>query len=450
MSTRPSAPVAFPLPSLPAGVTGAVVVGCSGGLDSSVLLHRLAAEPSIRAHGLRALHVHHGLQADADHWVGHCRKQAAALDVPFQVVRVEVDRASGQGLEAAARQARYGAIEAAMAAGEVLATAHHLDDQAETFLLRALRASGSEGLGAMRPLRRFAAGWHWRPLLALPRQQLHDYARACGLDWVEDPSNALPDPDRNFLRLQLLPLLRTRWPHAASALARSAQLCAQDGALLAAEDTALLAQVLADDDRHTLHVPALLALPAARRARLLRRWLAGLGLPPLPAQGVARIERDLLGAASDTQPAFAWSGARVVRWRQLLHADQIRAPLPPHWSTSWDGRAPLPLPEGGCLSLHDAAGQAVAGFALPVQVRARRGGERIVLPGRDHSHALKHLLQEYGVPPWRRAQLPLLIDAQDRLLAAGDAIVSAELAGWLQTRHWHLAWQAPGDSAAAR
>ena len=450
MSTRPSAPVAFPLPSLPAGVTGAVVVGCSGGLDSSVLLHRLAAEPSIRAHGLRALHVHHGLQADADHWVGHCRKQAAALDVPFQVVRVEVDRASGQGLEAAARQARYGAIEAAMAAGEVLATAHHLDDQAETFLLRALRASGSEGLGAMRPLRRFAAGWRWRPLLALPRQQLHDYDRACGLDWVEDPSNALPDPDRNFLRLQLLPLLRTRWPHAASALARSAQLCAQDGALLAAEDTALLAQVLADDDRHTLHVPALLALPAARRARLLRRWLAGLGLPPLPAQGVARIERDLLGAASDTQPAFAWSGARVVRWRQLLHADQIRAPLPPHWSTSWDGRAPLPLPEGGCLSLHDAAGQSVAGFPQPVQVRARRGGERIVLPGRDHSHALKHLLQEYGVPPWRRAQLPLLIDAQDRLLAAGDAIVSAELAGWLQTRHWHLAWQAPGDSAAAR
>ena len=108
------------------------------------------------------------------------------------------------------------------------------------------------------------------------------------------------------------------------------------------------------------------------------------------------------------------------------------------------------MPEGGCLSLHDAAGQAVAGFALPVQVRARRGGERIVLPGRSHSHALKHLLQEYGVPPWRRAQLPLLTDAQDRLLAAGDAIVSAELAGWLQARHWQLAWQAPGDCAAAR
>ena len=450
MPTRPPATDPFPLPTLAAGASGALVVAFSGGLDSGVLLHRLANEPALRARGLRAVHVHHGLQAGADDWAAHCRRQARALEVPLQVMQVTVDRRSGLGLEAAARAARYAALQATMAAGEVLATAHHLDDQAETFLLRALRASGTDGLGAMRPLRRFGTGWHWRPLLALPRLTLRAYADAHGLDWIEDPGNATPDPERNFLRLQVLPLLRSRWPHAATALARSAGLCAEADALLAQEDARLLDAMQVAGDRRSLHLPALLAAPAPRRARLLRRWLAGLDLPPLPARGVEWIERDLVASRADAQPAFAWSGARVLRWRQLLHADRVRAPLPPHWSTTWDGRAPLPLPEGGCLSLHDAAGQAVAGFALPVQVRARRGGERIVLPGRSHSHALKHLLQEYGVPPWRRAQLPLLADAQDRLLAAGDAIVSAELAGWLQTRHWHLAWQAPGDSAAAR
>lgn len=433
---------------LPAEAAGAIVVGFSGGLDSGVLLHRLAGEPSIRARGLRAVHVHHGLQAGADAWAAHCGRIARALEVPFEVVRVTVERDSGRGPEAAAREARYAALGAAMAPGGVLATAHHLDDQAETFLLRALRASGPGGLGAMRPLRRFGPGWQWRPLLALPRALLLAYANSHGLDWIEDPSNAEPDPDRNFLRLQVLPLLRTRWPHAAAALARSARLCADADALLAGEEASLLGEpgpgsLRAGEGFDTLHVPPLLALPAERRARLLRRWLAGVGLPPLPARGMERIELDLLHARSDAQAAFAWSGARVLRWRDFLHADRPRAPLPPDWSTGWDGRAPLELPDGGRLRLAGADGDAVAGFEAPLRVHARRGGERIVLPGRNHSHALKQVLQERGVPPWRRAHLPLLSDAQGRLQAAGDIACSAQLDRWLRAHGWRLDWQPP-------
>lgn len=436
----------FPLPAEPAG---AIVVGFSGGLDSTILLHRLAAEPAVRMRGLRAVHVHHGLQTGADDWAAHCRNRAEALGIPVDILRTVVERDKGHGLEAAAREARYAALAAAMAPGEVLATAHHLDDQAETFLLRALRASGPEGLGAMRPLRRFGPGWHWRPLLALPRDTLLGYANSHGLDWIEDPSNAEPDPDRNFLRLQVLPLLRTRWPHAAASLARSAQLCADTDALLAQDDAGLLddtgsGSLRAGEDRNTLRVPALLALPAERRARLLRRWLAGLGLPPLPARGVERIEYDLLQARSDARATFAWSGARVRRWRECLHADRDRAPLPADWSASWDGRSPLDLPDGGRLRLLDETGGAVDGFRPPVRVHARQGGERIVLPGRTHTHALKHVLQERGVPPWRRDHLPLLSDAQGLLLAAGDVACSAGLDDWLQARGWHLEWQPPG------
>lgn len=434
----------------PDGIAGPLVVAFSGGLDSTVLLHRLAADPRLRARGLRALHIHHGLQAAADAWAEHCAHQAAALDVPLQVMRVDVSRTSGEGLEAAARQARYAALAAALATDEVLVTAHHLDDQAETFLLRALRASGPEGLGAMRPLRRLAPGWHWRPLLAFPRHALHAYAQAHGLAWIEDPSNASPDPDRNYLRLRLLPLLRQRWPQADAALARSAALCADADELLADDDARLLDRHI-DTDPHTLHLAGLRPLPAARRARVLRLWVRHLGLPRLPGHSVEQIERDLLHARDDAQAAIVWAGARMARWRGVLHADVLRPPLPPQWSTRWDGRTALELPDGGRLRLHDERGQPSAtGFATPLHVHPRRGGERIVLSGRSHSHALKHVLQERGVPPWRRAHLPLLSDDDGRLLAAGDLVRADAMDRWLHAHGLRLTWHPPGHAAGAR
>ena len=438
------------MPALPLALdalptTGALVVAFSGGVDSTALLHALATTPAARARGLRAVHVHHGLQAGADAWAAHCTRQAAGLDVALQVIQVQVPRRAGLGLEGAAREARYRALASALQPGEVLVTAHHQDDQAETFLLRALRASGPEGLGAMRPLRRFEPGWHWRPLLATPRQQLLDHARAHGLDWIEDPTNAVADAERNFLRLQVLPLLQQRWPHAAAALARSAQLSAEADALLQATDAQLLGEH-AGECGHTLPVELLRSLPAQRSGRLLRLWVRTLGLPPLPARGVEQVTRTLLHARPDAQARFAWAGARVLRWRGLLHADIERVPLPADWSVAWDGRDVLALPDGGRLLLRDGAGlPASTGFDAPAQVRARRGGERIHLAGRGHSHALKHVLQERGVPPWRRAQLPLLCDASGRLLAAGDVALSSTFGHWLHGHGLTLCWHPPGN-----
>ena len=240
---------------------GPWLVGYGSGLDSTVLLHRWP-EDSMDA---RAIHVHHGLQAGADHWAAHCERTCRALGVAFQVVRIEVARGSGEGLEAAARRGRMAAFAQALEDGGVLALAHHRDDQAETLLLRALRASGSDGLGAMRPSRRFARGWLWRPFLALPRQALLDYARAHGLEWIEDPSNASDAHDRNYLRRRVMPLLQARWPQAAAALARAAQLQREAVDLLEAGDREALALVRGADPA-CLHAGPLTALPA-RRAR---------------------------------------------------------------------------------------------------------------------------------------------------------------------------------------
>jgi len=421
-------------PDCPSDTGGTVVVGFSGGADSSVLLHLLAQAGWARARGLRAVHVHHGLHAQADAWAGHCQQVCATLGVPLRIVAVTVVR-DGQGPEAAARNVRHAAFEAELQDGEVLALAQHRDDQTETFLLRALRASGPDGLAAMRPWRRFGRGWLWRPLLEVARAELRTYAQAHGLRWIEDPSNADDRIERNFLRLRVLPVLRGRWPQADAALARSAALCAQAADLLVRQDAKLLAGCTSTSTNE-LSVASLRQLDPAARARVLRHWIDMLGLPALPARGVAAIESDLLPAASDGAARFDWSGGTVRRWREGLHAQLETPPLPADWRIDWDGRMPRVLPSGGRLELIG-----VDAFDVPLQVHARSGGERMRLPGRTHSHALKHLLQEAGVPPWRRARMPLLSDPTGTVLAAGDAILSAEFADWLDARaamlHWH-------------
>ncbi|SEL80179.1 tRNA(Ile)-lysidine synthase [Pseudoxanthomonas sp. GM95] len=411
-------------------------VALSGGLDSTALLHAVVAQWQGRAE-IHAIHVHHGLQADADAWAAHCAALCARLRVPLEIVRVQVDRNAGEGLEAAARRARHAAFAQVMAPGEVLVAAHHQDDQAETFLLRALRASGPEGLAAMRPWRAFASGWLWRPWLDQPRSAITTYAQANTLEWIEDDSNADTTLDRNFLRHQILPLLRQRWPQAGAVLARSAALSAQASALLSTQD-AIDLQAARSADPHVLSMLVLQTMPPSRRARVLRHWIAERALPPLPARGIAQFETSLLPARSDAQARFAWDGAWLCRWGDQLHAGRDTPALPQDWQTTWDGREALSLPDGGQLALHGADG-----FDTPLQVGARRGGERITLPCRTHSHALKHVLQDARIPPWQRLQLPLLRDAEGEVLAAGDAIVAAGFARWLDERGARLAWSPP-------
>lgn len=412
-----------------------LLVGFSGGLDSSVLLHALAQHPQTRSSSLRAVHVHHGLQADADRWAGHCQCFCDALSVSLHVVKATVEHNNGEGLEAAARKARYAAFESVLMPRETLVTAHHRDDQAETFLMRALRGSGPDGLAAMRPWRSFATGRHWRPLLDIPRDVLHAYAQANGLDWLEDPSNADTHHDRNFLRARIMPLLRERWPHADTAFLRSAQLSADAVELLEPEDARALA-LSRTADPQALSVQALQAMTATRRSRVLRRWIDELALPPLPREGIAHIESDLLHARIDASATFAWRDAVIHRWRDLLHAQRQRTPLDIDWHASWDGRQPLQLPNGDTLALVGAEA-----LPSPVEVSARRGGERINLPGRTHSHSLKHVVQTLGVPPWERPQLPLLAEPSGGpLTAVADLAYSAHFDAWLRDHDARLQW----------
>ncbi|KAA3603713.1 tRNA lysidine(34) synthetase TilS [Stenotrophomonas maltophilia] len=429
-----AAVTAFPAP---VALDAPLLVGYSGGVDSTVLLHWLWRCAQLSGTALRAVHVHHGLQPAADDWVLHCEQQCAALGIELAVHRVQVDNRAGLGLEGAARQARRAAFAAELRDGETLALAQHQDDQAETFLLRALRGSGVDGLAAMSAHSHLGQHPLWRPLLAVPRSALLDYARQHALPWIEDPSNGDDHADRNFLRLQMLPLLRQRWPHAAAALAGSAAHCGQTRQLLDEEDAELIAHL--EVAPRVLSLPLLRQVSPGRAARVLRAWVVGHGAAPLPAKVLQQGLDELLPAGNDRQARLRWRDHAIRQWRDHAYLLPAQLPaLPRQWQADWDGHAPLALPDGGQLRL-----QGAASFERPLQVRARVGGERILLPGRPHSHALKDCLQREHLAPWRRAQLPLLFDGP-QLLAAADVVIGAPLQAWLQAHGAQLLWRPGG------
>lgn len=411
---------------------GPLAVALSGGLDSTALLHALAALPEARLRGLRALHVDHGLHPDSRRWAAHCRALSASLAVPLRVMRVNVDAAT-EGVEAGARDARYAAFARVLRRGEWLLTAQHAEDQAETVLLKLMRGADLGGIAGMHRERALGRGRLARPLLDLPRASLHAHALDHGLTWILDPSNCDPRFDRGWLRAEILPRLKDRWPAAVAAICRSASyLDHQRNRIDGATARWLDAQLR--DTPGRLDIAALLALDPTARGRALLAWLGRLGWPA-PSHGqIDSLLHQLAHAGPSQRPQLAWNGVSLRRHRDHLHAVVDEPELPSDWALRWDLRRPLQLPDGSRLRIR--------GSRIPRRIlsaRARCGGERIRLPDRAHSSSVKHLLQALDLPPWRRAALPFLWDG-DTLLAVGDMFVSGEFSAWLGERGLALQW----------
>lgn len=425
------------LASLP---PGPVAVAYSGGLDSSALLHGLAAEPAVRARGLRAIHVDHGLQTSSREWVSVCKRVCADLDVPITVLSVEVERSSGFGLEASARRARFSAMQAAIFHREIVAFAHHRDDQAETVLLKLLRGAGPEGLSAMRTLRPFGGGHAWRPLLNTSRTTLRSYAEQVGLDWISDPSNADTLIDRNYLRMDVLPKIRKRWPEADASITQSADWVRAAADFIDEQSDLALARVQGLDP-NTLRFRPWLALPDALRDPVLRRWLRAIGLPEPNRYQVGELVRQLVEAAEHKLPCIRWPGAEIRRYRDLVHALRPLQLPEARWRKSWTGES-LELPANlGTLRLVDNKGRDPDSFPdRPLQVRFRQGGEALRLDSNGCTRDLRDLFQEAGVPPWERARIPIVVNADEQLLAVGDLWISDAGRVWFARNACHLIW----------
>ncbi|WP_085697337.1 tRNA lysidine(34) synthetase TilS [Pseudomonas sp. B26(2017)] len=406
-------------------------IAFSGGLDSTVLLHLLATlAKSESLPPLRAIHVHHGLQAAADAWPAHCQAVCDALGIPLQIVHVTVQK--GASLERAARDARYAAFTSATRINDVLMTGQHRDDQAETLLFRLLRGAGVRGLSGMPATRALGQGSLVRPLLDVTRSELQAYAQDHGLLWVEDPSNQDRQFSRNYLRHQVIPLLAGRWPQAHASMARSAAHLREAQGLLDELAQIDLAQASMPGGFEwsglpSLEFAAIAGLSDARQRNALSHWLEPLTRLPDTDHWSGWI--DLRDAGNDAAPVWRLADGELHRsvgrlW--WLSGQWLRTPVV---SGSWhDLSSALRLPHNGRVTF---IGQTPVG---PLQIRYRQGGEVMDLAGRGHRD-LKRLLNERAVPGFVRGRLPLLFRDEELLAVANlPGLDGNALQGW--RLHW--------------
>ncbi len=394
------------------------LIAYSGGLDSHVLLHLMSRIPDI---AVRAVHIDHGLQDVSPWWSRHCRDVCGEFGIPLERISLNLDVPQGQSIEAYARNERYGAFQELLEPDEVLLTAHHQNDQAETLLIQLLRGAGVAGLAAMPMIAAFSCGQHFRPFLNLSRKQLESYADYYDLHFVEDTSNADMRFDRNFLRHQILPQLVDRWPGSIGTLSRAAGLQGEAQRLLdsyVSKDLELMVGAVGG----TLSVEAILQCQPERRRALIRQWIAEAGFRYPSSKKLQHIISDVFYAAEDAAPLLRWEGAEIRRYQGDVY---IMPPLSEHdiyQSLEWDLEEDLPIESLG-VKLESkylkSWSDVVASAGQVLTVSFRQGGEVIKPAGSNKTLTLKHIFQQFSIPPWMRARIPLLFLGDELIVVWG-------------------------------
>lgn len=404
-----------------------IVVALSGGVDSVVLLDLLERLRGECGFELGAVHVNHQISESAQDWEGFCVRLCEARKIPLTVRRVRVPRRGKQGLEAAARSARY-AVFAGIDA-DCLALAHHLDDQAETILLNLLRGTGVRGAAGMPGVRTqlLASGTtravYARPFLDVTRAQLLSYAGDRGLLWVEDDSNTDTTFSRNFLRREVMPQIEQRFPAYRQALARAARHFSEAAQLLDELAEIDLREALHQDK---LQIAVLAHLSRARAKNLLRVYLTTQGVPMPDAERLEEWLRQLVTAGEDRVIRLELGDLVLRRYRGEAWIERDLPPLADNWAAAWQGEPELKLAAlGGVLRFEAQQGAGISRDKLkraPLAFRARQGGEKMKLDTARPRQTIKHLLQEAAIPPWRRGYLPMLFCGDELVAVPGIGI----------------------------
>lgn len=403
-----------------------IYIGYSGGVDSHVLLHLCASAPEWQ-NKITAVHIHHNLQSQADSWAGHCATQAQHLGVKFCLLSVNATAQHGESPEEAARNARYGALKKLIShEGDILLIAQHQEDQLETVLLQLFRGTGLHGLAGMAACYHFAQGAILRPLLHSSKQAIIDYAHAQQLQWIEDPSNQSSQYDRNFLRLEVLPLLKKRWPSLDKTVSRSANHCLEAQRIISAVADELFEPIFNSND-NSLSICQLKTHKYTRQQLVIRHWFANLGLK-MPSQAfVEQLLNEVILAKPSSTPLLIGQSHCIRRYRDRLYC-LPQSNATPIGYLLWDKQfTTLRLNATYQLSCQ----LSYEGIAYKywqnsvISIRERTGGERIRLPKRKNLHSLKKLFQEAGIPPWQREYIPLIY-FDDELAAVGDKWISAQ------------------------
>lgn len=395
-----------------------VWVAYSGGVDSHVLLHALAQLQKTYTFNLEALHVHHGLHKNAATWAAHCAQECQRLQINCHLLTVNIQTQPRESLEETARNARYAAFSACLKKDEYLAVAHHADDQAETFLLQLLRGAGTKGLSAMAINSPLGQGILWRPLLNLTRDTLLAYAMAHQLAWIEDDSNTQLHFDRNYIRHQVIPALKKRWPHFASNATQSARHCAEAEHLVkevAMQDLQAVCEMTpwkSGNNNQKVNLSKIRHLSRPRRQNALRYWLKQQDFPLPGRVHLRQFEMQFIEVDQITNPRVSWANIQLRHYQNYLYI--LPNPYRELFSEHLIGHPnqPISLPDQmGILLATQQLGQGIQEHYLAIaslEVRFRRGGESIRLASHAHTHNLKKWFQALQIPPWERGRIPLI------------------------------------------
>lgn len=389
-------------------------IGFSGGLDSTVLLHYLSAKPGLYSK-MTAVHIHHGLSPNANIWQAHCERVCLDLKIPYLVKTVEFNRDAN--IEEGARLARMDAFSSLLKDNDALILAHHQDDQAETLLLQLIRGAGVDGLAGMPFIKKLKQGALIRPLLAHSRATLETYAQQQGLIWISDESNQNERFSRNYVRHQIMPLLKKKWPSVVSNMARAAANCQQavdNLDALAKIDAALF---------NPLVLTTIQTLPNARVMNVLRMWFKQNQVKMPSLHQLNRMVCELILSDKADSKMVAWGLWCVRRYQDKLYI--LQQPAKSFESVPW-----LNFPEDVYLpSLNKIlkANPSINGLHIPrnsnVLVCNRKGKEQLRLHGQTKS--LKKLLQTWKIPPWERVNIPLIYVNNHLAAVVGYAIDDA-------------------------
>jgi tRNA(Ile)-lysidine synthase len=434
-----------------------IIIAYSGGVDSQVLLVALAKLKQQRQlpNAIVVCHVNHGLSPDADVWQAFAQQQCDRLSLTFISHKLNLKKLAQQSLEAIARDARYKVLVQASTESAFIVTGHHLNDQAETFLLALKRGSGLKGLSAMQASLSLAQHTLARPLLSISRTDIVAYANQQQLSWIEDESNTDERFDRNFLRHQILPTLDARWRSINKTIARSAEHCLEAQQLL----DELAQQDLADCQYSfcQLSVVKLNALSEPRLKNLLRYFLSSHDLLMPSRQQLMQICQQL-NAQADKSPVVQLAGCCIRRYKKTLYLTAIYQDLS-KWQQSLDAAVladeksfEVCLPDKlGVLSFSSllAQEQDISHWQALIKkpknnqiVTIRFSHENpICLPQyRQHSRPVKKVLQELAIPPWQRKRLPFIYYDHELVAVAGQFVCQAYVAD-NKNSAWAISWQ---------
>ncbi|MFA9489541.1 MULTISPECIES: tRNA lysidine(34) synthetase TilS [unclassified Mannheimia] len=395
------------------------LVGLSGGIDSVTLLHLF----SRTGFNIRAIYIHHGLSPNADSWATFCEQYCKRLNIPFILQKVTVD--TNNGVESGARDARYQAIQQHLKPNEVLATAHHLDDQAETFFLALKRGSGIKGLSAMQAVTFLQDFTVFRPLLPFSKAEILAYATQHQLEWIEDESNADNRYDRNFLRNEVLPLLNQRWQQFSQMVARSAQHCT--------EQQELIRELLNDEltqrigEKKQLSIVQFQDFSLLKQQQLIRLWLEKYGVM-MPSQAqLQAVIFELIFANTDKNPQVKIGEKVIRRYQQALYiTDEL--PEIPAFEIKLGSQTKLDLPyqlgkitrnqQEIICKKNDKIDRLLLPEALAYEEVSLTIGQqgKVKCYGKPHQEEMKKIWQQHNVPVWERSHT-LLVFWQDEFVA---------------------------------